>query len=367
MIEVIALILVLLHFTIPLTYYWYAKTVWLNRPWNVKRNNDSKPFVSIIIPTYNEASVILERLENIRKQDYPVDRYEIIVVDSASEDETAKLVKTWASMHSEIKLKLIGEPYRFGKAYALNNGLHYASGEVVVIADADSMWFENSLSKTVEWIMDPSIGAVSCLKKPVGYKQVDVEKGYRQYYNVLRVAESKAYSTPIFHGELAAFKKTLLEKVGGFPVNIGADDSHTAYKISLMGFRVITPDDLWCEEKIPSKGYFSWRIRRAQHLVQHFSKVLRDLFSKPPGKSILLLELYLHLFNPWILLAATVLLLISAFSSRSMFAIISLLIGAALLTIKEYRIWIVQQVILVIASTRNLWNKEIVWRKQSKQ
>jgi len=92
-----------------------------------------------------------------------------------------------------------------------------------------------------------------------------VEEGYRQYYNVLRVAESKVYATPIFHGELAAFKTNLLKGLDGFPTDIGADDSHTATKISLKGFRAIIPDDLWVEKRVPEEKYFSWRIRRAQH------------------------------------------------------------------------------------------------------
>jgi len=76
----------------------------------------------------------------------------------------------------------------------------------------------------------------------------------------------------VFHGELAAFRRDLLEKLGGFPTDVGADDSHIATRIALMGYRAVTVDNAWCVEAVPRGGYHKWRIRRAQHLIQHLAK-----------------------------------------------------------------------------------------------
>ena len=263
MLESLALLLAGIHFTTPLIYYLYAKVKWLPKPWNIEIDESYRPYVTVILPTYNEAKVVVDRLNNIYSQDYPRELVEAIVIDSGSSDGTPDLVEEWSRGHRDLALKLIREESRRGKAHALNYALKYASGEVIVIADADAFWPNDALSRAISWLSNPSIGAVSCLKKPLGSGAAGVEVGYRRYYNVLRVAESKAYSTPIFHGELAAFKARLLKDVGGFPTDIGADDSHTATKIALMGFRAIIPDDLWVEEKVPEEKYFSWRIRRA--------------------------------------------------------------------------------------------------------
>jgi len=59
-------------------------------------------------------------------------------------------------------------------------------------------------------------------------------------FTAAEVAESKKRSTPVFHGELAAFRRSLLEKLSGFPTGIEAGDSHTATKTVLMGYRAIT-------------------------------------------------------------------------------------------------------------------------------
>ncbi|RLG83534.1 MAG: glycosyltransferase family 2 protein [Thermoprotei archaeon] len=368
LLDTIALALAAIHFGTPLIYYHYIKNRYLNKPWDIKINSDYKPMITIIVPTYNEAKLIEKKLDNIYEQNYPRNRLEIIVVDSASTDGTPKLVKKWAEKHPDINLNLVVEDERRGKAYALNLALKYATGKIVVVTDADSLWPDReTLRKAVKWFSDSSIGAVSCLKKPVGSEVRGVEKSYRRYYNVLRVAESKAFATPIFHGELAVFRRNLLEKLGGFPKDIGADDSYTATRIALMGYRAIVPEDLWAEELVPSKSYFWWRIRRAQHLIQSFMKVIM-LKAKPSKefKIVFGIEAFLHLLNPWFLFIALFLLNMSLLVMNSLTAILLISLGLMLLSIEQYRTWITTQLILMVASVRNMLSKELAWSKVQK-
>ena len=72
--------------------------------------------IIIIVPTYNEV--------NINEQEYPRNKLEIIVIDSASIDRTSEKVKQGAMRHSDLNLKLIREPERKGKAYVLNTALN---------------------------------------------------------------------------------------------------------------------------------------------------------------------------------------------------------------------------------------------------
>jgi cellulose synthase/poly-beta-1,6-N-acetylglucosamine synthase-like glycosyltransferase len=363
-----AVALALLHFGAPLAYYCYLRSKWLRKPWGVRRDPGYKPKVSIIVPTYNEAALIESKLDDIARQDYPRELMEVIVVDSASADGTPEKVEEWARRNPGLKLVLVREPARKGKAFALNNALRYASGEVVAITDADSKWASrDTLSNAVSWLGDPSVGAVTCLKLPAGKGVAGVEEGYREYYNAVRLAESKAHSTPVFHGELALFRRELLEELGGFLTSLGADDSHTATRIALMGYRSIAVDDAWCVESVPSSGYHKWRVRRAQHLVQHFAATLRHM-RRAPGefRKILAAEAYLHVFNPWMLLLAAAILLYQAVK-LSVAAAALLALGATLLAYRPYRTWVATQAYLVVASIRNLWTKEIAWEKQAKQ
>jgi biofilm PGA synthesis N-glycosyltransferase PgaC len=363
----LALTLALIHFGFPLLYYFYLRSRWLNKPWDLGRDPGYRPRVTIIVPTYNEAGLIRRKLDDIASQDYPRELVEIIVVDSASSDGTPSIVREWMGSHRDFKDILVEEGVRRGKAFSLNNALKFASGEVVVVTDADSLWMSrDALANALSWFSDPGVGAVTCLKTPVGEGFAGVEKGYRDFYNIVRLGESKKFSTPVFHGELAAFRKSLLQELGGFPTDTGADDSHTATLIALRGYRAIAVDNALCTELVPRKGYHMWRIRRAQHLLQHFTKTLKLLPKAPREfKPILLAETWLHLFNPWLLPAATVILLYKALMD-SLTALTSLTAGAALLILRPYRTWVATQAYLITATVRNLWTKEIAWEKQDK-
>lgn len=368
LLEALALGLLATHFGVPLAYYYYAKHKWLPKPWNIKVDPNYTPRVTIIIPTYNEANLIEEKLNDVYRQEYPRDKLEVIVVDSASTDGTPEKVRAWIKQHPDLQVKLIEEPVRRGKANALNEALDHSTGEVVVITDVDAKWqSENSLKEAVKWLSDPHVGAVSCLKKPANPDKTNIESGYREYYNIMRLAESKAWATPIFHGELATYKKDLLLRIGGFPLDIGADDSYTASKIASMGYRSITPETLWCTEKTPSKEYHKWRIRRAQHLIQHFTKIM-SMKPKTPRqfRPIIYVESYLHLINPWILLAAIILLSTSVIAGNYLLATVIAILGFILLLFKPFKVWITTQIYLIIASIRNIWTKEIIWEKQAK-
>jgi cellulose synthase/poly-beta-1,6-N-acetylglucosamine synthase-like glycosyltransferase len=118
---IVAIGLALMHFGFPLTYYCYLKKLWLNRPWDVRGDSEYKPRVSIIVPTYNEANLVRQKLDDIASQSYPKDLVEIIVVDSASIDGTLEVVKEWIAGRRDVEAKLIEESVRRGKAFALNN------------------------------------------------------------------------------------------------------------------------------------------------------------------------------------------------------------------------------------------------------
>ena len=82
-------------------------------------------------------------------------------------------------------------------------------------------------------------------------------------------------------------------------------------------------------------------------------------------KPILLVEAWLHVFNPWLLLAVAITLLYKALMG-SLIALALLVAGVTLLTLKPYRTWVVAQAYLITASIRNLWTKEITWEKHEK-
>jgi glycosyltransferase involved in cell wall biosynthesis len=291
---------------------------------------------------------------------------EIIVVDSASNDGTVDLVKKWSVEHRDIKLKLVEEPARRGKLSAILESLKHVSSEsdIVVFTDADAFWEPDALDTAVAYFADKSVGAVTL--GIIYSDKYELENVYREYYNIIRVAESKIYATPVHNGPFLAIRAELIRKFG-LPVFAGSDDSSFGSYIALLGFRAIQVDNVTVKE--PVRGsWFSRKVRRAQHLVLNFLKTKQ--YCKRMGfynstklfEKIWKMEWWLHLVNPWLLITSAILLAISAFYS-SLMALIMLGLGLIPLALRLYRTWILQQFYLVIAVVRNLWTREIMWSK----
>ncbi len=138
----VALTLVAVHFGAPLAYYVEAKK-WLKRPWDVKRDLQHTPTVTLAILTYNEAKHVEDKREDICRQGYTCDRFEIIVVNSASTDGAAEkarwrtvahcVLKQYNSqvvnaLHVLIKLELSYLGSRKGVSKMKNTHLHQSGG-----------------------------------------------------------------------------------------------------------------------------------------------------------------------------------------------------------------------------------------------
>jgi glycosyltransferase involved in cell wall biosynthesis len=96
----------------------------------------ARPYLSIVIPAYNESARIERTLERVTScvDDQGWDA-EILVVDDGSHDATAQIVERW--MERYPRLKLVKNNGNRGKGYSVRNGLLQAAGEVVMFTDAD--------------------------------------------------------------------------------------------------------------------------------------------------------------------------------------------------------------------------------------
>jgi glycosyltransferase involved in cell wall biosynthesis len=99
---------------------------------------DNMPFISVVIPAYNEERYLPACLKSLQKQTYPSDRYEIILADNNSNDKTSEIAKKYGA-------KVIKEK-RQGHVFALGAGIHAAKGEIIAATDADTIvnhdWLE---------------------------------------------------------------------------------------------------------------------------------------------------------------------------------------------------------------------------------
>lgn len=325
---------ILVGLILSLFYVGYFLLTWTKsrrrNPLNDPSSWGYAPSASVILPTYNEEDTILHKLKNLMKQDYP--NMEIIAIDGASEDRTVSLVEKFVR-DNDLRMKLIKEKQRKGKALAINEALRHSSGEIVVITDADALWEKDALSKALSNFADPRIGAVTgrqILLNPTQNLATKAEKTYRHFYQILRLGESALDSTPIFHGELSCFRRNLIKAVSADSM---ADDSELAVKVRKKGLRAIyDADAVFYEYAPPSlKSRFVQKIRRGQGLVQLFVKERKICLDPKYGNFGTLIfpsEFFMHVISPILVIMLLVLSLFSFFSLN-----LELLLGLAVIMI----------------------------------
>lgn len=115
----------------------------------------ARPFYSVIVPAHQASAMLPRTLGALEASDFPRDRWELIVVDDASTDETA----TVAARHADTVIRLPGMPH--GPAYARNRGFEVSRGDVVMFFDADVVVHPDTMRRFAEVLeAEPDVGAV---------------------------------------------------------------------------------------------------------------------------------------------------------------------------------------------------------------
>lgn len=111
-----------------------------------------QPFVSIVVPAYNEEKFIGDCLESLSNLSYPKCRYEIIVVDNCSKDNTATIAESMGAIVIRNAIGKVGA--------VRNQGATVARGEILAFIDADCIAGKNWLKSAIDKLKDPTVGAV---------------------------------------------------------------------------------------------------------------------------------------------------------------------------------------------------------------
>ena len=219
------------------------------------------PMVSILIPVYNEESAIEKRINNILESRYPINKLEIIVIDSGSTDKTRSIVESCF----EDTVVLITEEIRRGKAHAINTGLQFCRGDIVILTDGTTLYDEETISNLVNSFRDNRIGAATALYDVPNSEQSHVTASERIFWahkDNLRVLESTTYSTSWLSGEACALRNKIIERVDEDTL---ADDSNIALQIISKGYKVVLNPNARFVERSPSQfsDYVKIKSRRA--------------------------------------------------------------------------------------------------------
>jgi poly-beta-1,6-N-acetyl-D-glucosamine synthase len=202
-------------------------------------DGSQQPLVSIIVPAFNESAMIRNVLESLLASDYP--RFEVIVVDDGSSDQTFLRALPYQRHRPEVECRVLAKR-NGGKFDALNHGIAQARGEIVVCIDGDSVLQPNALRHCVAHFADPRIGAVAgnvrVANRDTGWSALQALE-YIAGYGLTKRAQSAARVVTIVPGPLGAFRKSALSQVNGYEGDTFAEDFDLTIKLLGAGWHVV--------------------------------------------------------------------------------------------------------------------------------
>lgn len=241
------------------------------------------PFVSIIVPCYNEEKVVADALRSLLRIKYPA--YEVIVVDDGSTDQTDLMANSVAEASPFVSVTVIRKE-NGGKATALNEGIKNAKGDLILCCDADSLIEPNSLMAAVPHFLDKSVAAVAGFVEIIKddtlilkFQQLEYQLGL----NFLRRGMAVVGAVPIVPGPCGLFRKRAVQEAGGFESrrDIYAEDAELSMRLIANGWRINSEEDFIAYTEAPDnwRSLYRQRYRWSRGVFQAFRMNLFEILN----------------------------------------------------------------------------------------
>jgi len=194
-------------------------------------SSSTLPFVSVIVPALNCAEDVQGFADSMRQQDYPADRFEVIVVDNGSTDDTFERARAVGMIALQRKEK--------GRARALNTGIEAARGEFILTTDlscrAEPYWIRAVVET---FTTHPEAGCVAGeikLLHTTDGAVIDFQERSNYMSPLLALNRTRLPFMPFADGANASFRKRVFDEIGGFEESfVKAADVEICYRMFLL-------------------------------------------------------------------------------------------------------------------------------------
>jgi cellulose synthase/poly-beta-1,6-N-acetylglucosamine synthase-like glycosyltransferase/spore germination protein YaaH/peptidoglycan/xylan/chitin deacetylase (PgdA/CDA1 family) len=266
------------------------------------------PRVAVLIPAYNEETVIVRTIRSVLNSDYT--NLHVIVIDDGSSDRTPEVASTAFAKEIKAGRVQVLTKRNEGKAAALNYALDRMKEEIFVGIDADTVIAADAISKLIPHFEDPRIGAIA------GNAKVGNRVNLWTRWQALEYITSQNFerrALDLFHvvtvvpGAIGAWRTAPVKAAGCYPLNTVAEDADLTMNLLEQGLRVDFEDRAlaYTEAPIDAKGLmlqrFRWSFGTLQAIWKHRAAFVRNkamgLFALP---NILVFQMFLPLVSPFI-------------------------------------------------------------------
>jgi cellulose synthase/poly-beta-1,6-N-acetylglucosamine synthase-like glycosyltransferase len=237
-----------------------------------------QPFVTIVIPCFNEADILEAKIANCKALDYPTEKLSLLFITDGSTDHSQEII----NQHTGIQL--LHDLHRKGKTAAVNRAMHFVTTPFVIFSDANSFLNSAAVSNIVKHFTDENTGCVAGEKR-ISINQSDTasaagESMYWKYESVLKKLDSGFNSAVGAAGELAAFRTSLYTEL---PEDTLLDDFIQSIQIAAKGYKIVYEPGAFAnefasknvEEELKRKIRIAtgcWQAMKRLRGILHFTK-----------------------------------------------------------------------------------------------
>ncbi|RYF85927.1 MAG: glycosyltransferase [Chitinophagaceae bacterium] len=270
---------------VQLRLLWHAK----KRSRRTTSELGQLPFVTIQVPVYNEKYVIADLLYCLSKFDYPVNLFEIQVLDDST-DETSCIIDQLAK-HVEqkgIAISVVRRKNRTGyKAGALQHGLSLCKGDYIAIFDADFQPSPSFLRDMLPHFMNEKVGLVQArwghLNRGQNFLTQIQTYLLDMHFQVEQAGRYKAGHFINFCGTAGVWRKQCIIDAGGWDGEVLSEDLDLSYRAQLKGWKIVYDESVEVPAQLPSviEAFKIQQFRWTKGIAQTARKSLGKVFSMP--------------------------------------------------------------------------------------
>jgi len=241
--------------------HWERKQPWPSpQSWG-----DDSPVVTVLLPCFNESDNIDEVVGHLFKQNYP--NIEIITINDGSTDDTADKLKNLQTMFPQLN---VIHQNNQGKASALNHGLSFSSGEIIVGIDGDAILDYDAIGYMVGHFLSSSKVSAVTGNPRVRTRSTIIGKiqtgEFSSIIGLIKRAQRIYGMVFTISGVVCAFRKSSLDAINGWNTDMVTEDIDVSWRLQLAGGQVRYEPRALCWVLMPEtvRGLFRQRLRWAQ-------------------------------------------------------------------------------------------------------
>lgn len=194
------------------------------------------PTAAVLVPCYNEERTVTKTLNSLLALDYPVDKFEILVIDDGSTDKTWEVLQQFKD-NPRIK---IFHKENGGKHTALNFGLEHTKSELIGCLDADSFVDAQALKEIVKTFENPEVMAVTPSIQPTEPKNLVQLVQKAEYSLSVFIRRTFAHLNGIFitPGPFSFFRREVFERLGNYHAAHNTEDLEFGLRMQTNHFKI---------------------------------------------------------------------------------------------------------------------------------